>query len=189
MLYSINNLAFRTPLLMGLGLFVAGCYTIFSHPESDLLSHEAGNDCESCHSMGFAAETFASPYSYTSTPFFDYYEVPWWIPSYGEHYSGEGDGDPPTTPVRGGRHVMTRSQRPSVPDTNTGDSEEQPASRATAKTKEQTPAPSTPEKSDPQPGRTMKENSDKKSSDPEKKESTGDSPEKTKGDDDPEGRK
>ena len=187
MLHSINNLAFRVPTLAGTALFVAGCYTLFSHPASDLLTQDPGTDCESCHSTGFAAETFASPYSYTATPFFDYYEVPWWIPSFGEVYSGEGEGQLPATPVRGGRHVGSRGQRGPAPVTHPVDSEDQPVSRTSTETKKESPTPSSPAESGPQPGRTMKEDPDQKAPAPKKEESTGDSSSKTKSDD-PEGR-
>lgn len=158
----ISHLAWRGPVALGLVALVSGCYTMFSHPESQMVaSDEAYSDCASCHAAGFASPLVPDPYTYTSIPFQDFYGSPWWMPGMPSTYAGGSVGgggskksisrDDEDTRHTGGRGA------PAPPTYNPPGTNAQETPSRNSGTQTQTTSPGQ------QPGRTMKKDASKDS--------------------------
>lgn len=97
-----SQLAFRVPALVGVTALLAGCYTMFSHPETDMADSfrdSRHSDCATCHRVGFEEPLAPDPYGYVAFPFQNFYSpCPWWVDCgsggfIGGAAAGGGSGD------------------------------------------------------------------------------------------------
>jgi len=99
-----NNLAIQLPASCAVLLALGGCYTVFTHPQTDLTGHDDGyRDCASCHADGFAQPPYGDPYAYAGEAWRGYYACPWWIDDCGAAYGVLGG-----TAAAGGRTAGSR---------------------------------------------------------------------------------
>jgi len=73
----------------------SGCYTRLSHPahQEDLASSEAAGSCTRCHAERLEesqdGSSWVDYYSYSSSPWLNYYASPWWYESEWVHCNWE----------------------------------------------------------------------------------------------------
>ncbi len=64
-------------------LLLSGCYTMLHHPSSEVAMSEYTGECLRCHTAAGEQISHHRPwveyYSYSSTPWINYYASPWWI--------------------------------------------------------------------------------------------------------------
>lgn len=84
--------------LMALFMIVwgaSGCYTRLSHPphQEDMASSESSGTCTRCHAERLAesqdGSSWVDYYSYSSSPWLNYYASPWWYESEWVHCDWE----------------------------------------------------------------------------------------------------
>jgi len=168
-----SQLAFRVPALVGVTALLAGCYTMFSHPETDMADSfrdSRHSDCATCHRVGFETPLAPDPYGYVAFPFQNFYTpCPWWVDCgsggfIGGAAAGGGSGDTEAAKrrssverylgIRGGTRPDSQPSSPPAAapaGTSTGDSSSNPG--AASGTKE--------DQGGQQSGRTMKKDSSK----------------------------
>jgi hypothetical protein len=125
-----SQLAFRAPAMGAVAILLAGCYTMFSHPKTDMTEDFRDSryqDCGTCHRVGFEQPLSPDPYNYVSYPFVGFYDCPWWVDCNGSTFlggtaaEGGGGGEGVKAQVRGMRFLGSRgsasppAEMPSTP--------------------------------------------------------------------------
>lgn len=109
--------AIAPTLGLALGTLIAGCYTVLSHPSSEIAQEEEiSGGCLRCHGT---LDDYPDPYPYYADsyrPWINYYDAPWWYDTRWDRY--DRDVVQPTPETKPVRPRVTAAWRPVAREDN-----------------------------------------------------------------------